>query len=72
MVHVFSEHLSPVEESAGNKKTEGRNDLANYNRLTRSYRSVASHTSNPYDKSAPTAAASGNKLCRDSGGFTRK
>ena|SRR5207302_6892261 len=30
MVHVFSEHLSPVEESAGNKKTEGRNDLANY------------------------------------------
>jgi radical SAM superfamily enzyme YgiQ (UPF0313 family) len=32
MVHVFSEHLSPVEESAGNKKTEGRNDLANYNR----------------------------------------
>jgi hypothetical protein len=30
MVHVFSEHLSPVEESAGNKKTEGRNDLANH------------------------------------------
>jgi hypothetical protein len=33
MLHVFSEHLSPVEESAGNKKTEGRNDLANYNGL---------------------------------------
>jgi len=30
MVHFFSEHLSPVEEAAGNKKTEGRNDLANY------------------------------------------
>src|SRR5580700_5093729 len=29
MVHVFSEHLSPVEESAGNNTTEGRNDLAN-------------------------------------------
>jgi hypothetical protein len=30
MVHVLSEHLSPVEEAAGNKKTEGCNDLANY------------------------------------------
>jgi hypothetical protein len=56
MVHVFSDNLSPIEESAGNKKTEGRNDLANYNTGITTIRAAATKIVEMYSSHAARVA----------------